>query len=108
MNNKENEFHRIVDIVVECCKMSGQNREELKEKVLSNCREQPIIMTRCMLARLLAFDGYTNATIGAVLHRSPQAIRHLLDLARDFRNHSRVYRLAEDEAHKMFIAEDEA
>lgn len=98
MSEKNNEFRRIVDIVVECSAIDFQDREELKEKVLSNCREEHIVMMRCMLARLLAFAGFTNTTIGIVLHRTPQSIRHLLDLARDFRTHNRLYRIAEDEA----------
>ena len=98
MSDKNEEFRKIVDIVVECSAIEFQNREELKEKVLSSCREEPIVIMRCMLARLLAFAGFTNSTIGIVLHRSPQSIRHLLDLARDLRSHNKVYRIAEDEA----------
>lgn len=104
MNEKENEFHRIVEIVVQCCRMGDQNREELKEKVLGQCREEPIIMTRCMLARLLSYAGFTNLTISYVLHKSEKSIRHLLELAKDFRNHSKVYRLAEDEAMRKFLS----
>lgn len=102
MNNKTNEFHRIVDIVVECCKMENQDREELKKKVVGNSREEHIIMMRCMLARILAFAGFTNTSIGIVLHKTPPSVRHLLDLARDLRNHNRMYRLAEDQVFKEY------
>lgn len=102
MNNKTNEFHRIVDIVVECCKMESQDRNELKSKMVGNSREEHIIMMRCLLARLLAYSGFTNASIGEVLHKTPQSIRHLLDLARDFRNHNITYRIAENQAFKEY------
>lgn len=107
MNKKTNEFHRIVDIVVECCKMEDQDRGELKKKVVGNSREEHIIIMRCMLARLLAFSGFTNTSIGMVLHKTPQTVRHLLDLARDFRNHNKVYRVAEDQAFLEYQKEEE-
>lgn len=102
MNGKQSEFHRIVDIVVECCEMDGQDRDDLKKKVIGSCREEPIIMMRCILARMLAFAGFTNLTIAIVLHKDVHSVRHLLELARDFRTHSRVYRIAEDEAMKKY------
>ncbi|MBQ0113426.1 MAG: hypothetical protein KBT03_09875 [Bacteroidales bacterium] len=107
MNEKTNEFHRIVAIVVECCKMENQDREELKQKVVGNSREEHIIIMRCMLARLLAFAGFTNTSIGIVLHKTPQSVRHLLDLARDLRNHNRMYRLAEDQSFREYQREEE-
>jgi len=107
MNGKQNEFHTIVDIVLECCKMEHEDRSELKEKVLGNCREEPVVMMRCMLARTMAFAGFTNTTISAVLHKSQQSVRHMLEIARDLRTHNKVYRKAEDEAVTMYQRQEQ-
>lgn len=101
MNKKEQELYKIVDIVIGCCSMGG-NEEELREKVLGGSRDDNTVLTRCMLARLLAFAGYSNATIAMLLHRDQKSVRNMLDAARDCRKSRRSYRVAEDEAMRMY------
>lgn len=101
MNNKEQEVYRIIDIVITCCAFDG-NEPQLREKVLSKARDENTVLTRCMLARMLAFSGYSNATIATLLHRSTAQIRNMLEVARDLRTHNRCYRIAENEAMKRY------
>ena len=101
MNKKESELYKIVDIVIGCCSMGG-NEEELRKRVLSSARDDNTMLTRCMLARLLAFAGYSNATIAMLLHRDQKTIRNLLESARDCRTSRRTYRIAEDEAMRLY------
>lgn len=101
MNNKEQEVYRIIDIVISCCAYGG-SEEELRKKVLSPARDENSVLTRCMLARMLAFSGYSNATISSLLHRSTAQVRNMLELARDLRVHNRCYRIAEDDALKRY------
>jgi len=105
MNNKEQEVYRIVDIVITCCAFGG-NEESLRKSVLSKARDENTVLTRCMLARMLAFVGYSNATISALLHRTPAQVRNMLEVARDLRTHNRCYRIAEDEAMKKYSTLD--
>jgi len=97
MNDKEQEVYRIVDIVITCCAFDG-NEQTLREKVMSKARDENTVLTRCMLARLLAFAGYSNATISTLLHRTTAQVRNMLEVARDLRTHNRCYRIAEDDA----------
>lgn len=97
MNNKEKELYKIVDIVIGCCSLKG-NDQELRAKVLSGARDDNTVLTRCMLTRLLAFAGYSNATIAMLLHRDQKSVRNMLESARDCRRSRRTYRVAEDEA----------
>ena len=101
MNDKERELYRIVDIVIACCAMDG-NEEELRKKVLGGSRDDNTVLTRCMMARMLAFAGYSNATIALLLHKDQRSVRNMLESARDFRKARRSYRIAEDEAMKKY------
>lgn len=106
MNNKEQEVYRIIDIVISCCAYNG-DEQSLRDKVLSPARDENTVLTRCMLARMLAFAGYSNASISALLHRSPAQVRNMLEVARDLRVHNRCYRIAEDESMKRYSTLDE-
>ena len=101
MNDKEKELYRIVDIVISCCSMSG-NEQELRTRVLGGSRDDNTVLTRCMLARMLAFAGYSNATIAMLLHRDQKSVRNMLESARDCRTTRRSYRIAENEAMKRY------
>jgi len=101
MNNKEQEIYRIIDIVISCCAFDG-NEKALRQNVLSRKRDENTTLTRCMLARMLAFTGYSNATISTLLHRTPAQVRNMLEVARDLRTHNRCYRIAEDESMKRY------
>lgn len=68
MNDKECEVYKIIDIVIHCCASNGKE-QELRDKVLSGARDDRTVLTRCMIARMLAFAGYSNATIGELLGR---------------------------------------
>lgn len=103
MNDKEKELYRLVDIVIECCSMNG-NEQELRKKVLEGARDDVTVFTRCMLARVLAFAGYSNATIAMLLHRDQKSVRNMLETARDFRKARRTYRVAENEALRKYEA----
>lgn len=106
MNRKESELYRIVDIVIRCCATGGKE-QELREKVLSGARDDNTVLTRCMIARMLAFAGYSNATIAELLHRDQKSVRNILESARDCRKTRRAYRIAEDEAMKAYTELDE-
>lgn len=101
MNDKEKELYKIVDIVIACCAMGG-NEQELRQRVLNGSRDDNTVLTRCMLARMLAFAGYSNATIAMLLHKDQRSVRNMLESARDCRNTRRSYRIAEDEALRMY------
>lgn len=97
MNEKEKELYRIVDIVIACC-ATGGNEKELRQRVLGGARDDNTVLTRCMLARIMAFAGYSNATIAMMLGRDVKTVRNLLESARDARRTRQSYRIAEDEA----------
>lgn len=101
MNDKERELYKIVDIVIGCCSMAGSEKE-LREKVLSGARDDNTVLTRCMLTRMLAFAGYSNATIAMLLHREQKSVRNMLESARDARRTRRSYRIAEDDAMRQY------
>lgn len=100
MNDKESTLHKIVDIVVECCAMqvADGKMSVTKELVLGACRTENVVMTRCILVRMIVFEGYSVSTAAMLLNKSIQAVRHLLQLAQTFHNNSRAYRIAEAEA----------
>ncbi len=100
MNDKETILYRIVDIVVECCAMEVADgvMSVTREEVLGMSRVENVVMTRCILVRMLVFEGYSVSTAAMLLSRSVQAVRHLLKLAQSFHNSSRAYRIAEAEA----------
>lgn len=101
MNDKEKELYRIIDIVIGCCSCQG-NEQQLRTRVLGGSRDDNTVLTRCMIARLLAFAGYSNATIAMVLRRDVKSVRNMLDAARDCRKTRRSYRIAEDEAVRLY------
>lgn len=101
MNQKEAELYKIVDIVISCCSMGG-NEQELRQRVLSGARDDNTVLTRCMLTRLLAFAGFSNATIAMLLNRDQKSVRNMLESARDCRRTRRAYRIAEDEAMEKY------
>lgn len=104
MNDKEREVYKIVDIVIACCAWDG-NEEELRKRVLGGSRDDNTVLTRCMMARMLAFAGYSNATIAMLLHRDQKSVRNMLESARDLRKQRRSYRIAEDEAMRRYADE---
>lgn len=94
---------KIVEIVVECCAMrvdfNGKMSVTVKD-VLGKSREQNVVMTRCILVRILFFFGFSPPTAAMLLHRTTPAIRHLLKTAQDYHASSFAYRTAELEAEK--------
>lgn len=100
MNRKERILHRIVDIVVECCRtrISEDGYSVTKEQVLGKCRKANVLMTKCVLIRMVAFAGFSTSTAAQLLNMSEVAVRNLQKSANYFRGASRAYRIAEDEA----------
>lgn len=97
MNDKSRFLLDLVDIVVDCCALQIDEIGTMsvtREKVLGKDRSKNCVMTRCILANIIAFAGYTSETTALLLKRTPQAIEHLLDLSQTYHRTSRAYRLA--------------
>lgn len=100
MNAKETELHRIVDIVIGCCATDFNygSATITKEDVLGKNRSDNAVMTRCILANQIISAGYSVATVAFVLHRTAQAVRHMIEMGINFNKTSRAYRIANEEA----------
>lgn len=101
MNNKENELYRIVDFVVACCATEVDESGRMsvtREDVLGRSRAENIVMTRCILVNQIIGAGYSTTTAAQLLHRTPHAIRHLLEVGMQYEQTSRAYRIANAEA----------
>lgn len=101
MNDKSLFLHQLVDIVVDCCAIQIDEEGTMsvtRERVLSKDRSENCVMTRCILVSIIAFAGYSIETTALLLKRTPQAVRHLLDLSQEYHKSSRAYKIAEAEA----------
>lgn len=101
MNNKEAELYRILDIVVSCCstQISEDGKMSLtKDDILGKSRVENVVMTRCILCRIVIWNGYSVTTMAQMLNRTATAIRHLITLGDNYHKSSRAYRIAEAEA----------
>ena len=101
MNNKSKALYEIVDRVVECCATEIDEDGTMsvtREAVLGPSRAENILMTRCICVMVLYGAGYSVTTIAQLFRRTPHAIRHLLEVDRNFQLTSRAYRIASAEA----------
>lgn len=101
MNNKETELYRILDLVVECCATQVDENGKMsitREDVLGKKRAENVVMTRCILVNQIVSAGYSTTTAAMLLHRTPHAIRHLLEVGTQYEKTSRAYRIANAEA----------
>ena len=100
MNNKEKELRHIVEIVVECCATcTGDGTMSVTvDMVLGKSRTENLVLTRCILARMIIFAGYTVSTISTLLKRHPKSVRDMLKMGQVLYNTKRAYRIAENEA----------
>lgn len=101
MNNKETELYRILDYVVECCATRVDEQGTMsvtREDVLGKSRAENAVMTRCILVSQIIGAGYSTTTAAQLLHRTPHAIRHLLEVGLQYERTSRAYRIANAEA----------
>lgn len=69
-----------------------------REDILGKSRSENVVMTRCMVVEQMLHAGFSITTIGIILNRTPQDVRHLRKLAYHYIESSRVYRLATAEA----------
>lgn len=99
MNDKGSELYRILDNVVKSCTIELEGVVTVtKEDVLGKSRLENVVMTRCILVHQIISAGYTTTTAAMLLHRTPHAVRHLLELADNYMKTSRAYRIANAEA----------
>lgn len=101
MNNKESALYKILANVVACCATQTEKSGAMsldESDVLGKCRAENVVMTRAMLCSMIIYCGYSVTTAAQLLHRTPAAVRHLLELAAQLHKTSRAYRLAEAEA----------
>lgn len=101
MNDKDSFILKVIDIVVDCCASQidySGNMSLTKEQVLGNCKSENVVMTRAILVSMMIYEGYTVTTIASVLHKTTQAVRHLMELDASLMKSSRAYRLASAEA----------
>lgn len=101
MNNKETELYRILDYVVECCATQVDEKGTMsltRNDVLGKSRTENVVMTRCILVNQIVSAGFSTTTAAQLLHRTPHAIRHLLEVGTQYEQTSRAYRIANAEA----------
>lgn len=101
MNDKETELYRIVECVVGCCATQVDADGTMSvtvDDVLGKSRAENVLMTRCILVGEIVGAGYSVTTAAQLLHRTPQAVRHLQELGYQYHRSSRAYRIAEAEA----------
>lgn len=98
MNNKQQNLNRIVDIVVDCCSFNFNGEISMsRSDLLGKSRSENIVMSRCILVEMIVNAGYSVSTAAMILSRTPQAIRHLLDMGRNLFKTSKAFRLANNE-----------
>lgn len=96
MNNKENELNRIVDAVVRCCGMSG-NDSITRNKLLSKCKEANVVMARSILVCAVLAAGYTISTCTLLIGCTPQTARALFTKDTELVHTSNAYRIARND-----------
>lgn len=100
MNKKEELIWSIVDNVIKCCCVTKADGSIslTREDIVGKSREENIVMARCLVVEQMVHAGFSISTIGFILDRSVQAIRHLLRLSTQYYETSRAFRLATSEA----------
>ena len=99
MNNKEKYLHKILDAVVESCNYIGGGRLSItKEDILGKSRNENVVMTRCIAVAMMIQVGFSVTTCAGLLGRTTPAIRHMIQLDRQFAQTSMVYRIANRQA----------
>lgn len=99
MSDKQDLIEKVLDIVVECCKVDVYGVEIItKEELLGECRNENACMTRCIFVTQMMFIGFSRSTIAALLHRSEKSVDRMLKQAHNYRITSYAYRLAEAES----------
>ena len=99
MNNKEKYLHKILDAVVESCSYIGGGRLSItKEDILGKSRNENVVMTRCIAVAMMIQVGFSVTTCAGLLGRTTPAIRHMIQLDRQFAQTSMVYRIANRQA----------
>lgn len=98
MNDKQNALNQIVDVVVECCSFDiNGTRSMTREQLLGKARNENLVMSRCILVHMILSAGFSVSTAAMLLSRSPQAIRHMMELGHQYIQTSRAFRLANAE-----------
>ena len=103
MNKKEEELNRIIDIVISCCNMENHN-VITKDLLLSGCKRENIVMTRCILVYEVVRAGYTITTCAELLGCTTQTARMLMSRDGEYHRTSRACRLAKAEATELCSA----
>ena len=100
MNDKDSALYNIVDIVVACCATEIRDgvMSLTRADVLGKSRNENVCMARTILVNQLLWAGFSVTTVSALLHRSPNAIRHICEQNGTYVKNSRAYRLALSEA----------
>ena len=98
MNDKQQALNQIVDIVVECCAFDVNGAQSMtREQLLGKSRNENFVMSRCILAHMILSAGYSVSTAALLMNRSPQAIRHMIEVGHQYIQTSRAFRLANAE-----------
>ena len=100
MNNKQKYLNKILDVCVKCCAyvMNDGNTSITKEDILGKSRNENVVMTRCIAVVMMIQAGFTITTCAELMNRTSPAIRHMVQLDRQFAQTSRVYRIANRQA----------
>lgn len=100
MNKKEELIWKVVDNVISCCCVTKADgtKSITREDIISKSREENIVMARCLVVEQMVHAGFTIATIGFIIDRTVQAVRHMLKMSTLYYETSRAYRLATSEA----------
>ena len=100
MNNKQKYLNKILDACVKSCGyvMRDGNISITKEDILGKSRNENVVMTRCIAVAMMIQAGFTITTCAELLNRTSPAIRHMVQLDRQFTQTSRVYRIANRQA----------
>ena len=99
MNDKEKYLNKILDAVVESCSyMGGSKLSITKEDILGKSRNENVIMTRCIAVAMMIQVGFSVTTCSGLFGRTTPAIRHIIQLDRQFVQTSMVYRIANRQA----------
>ena len=100
MNNKEKYLHKILDKVVESCSyVIGNKRLSItKEDILGKSRNENVVMSRCIAVAMMIQVGFSITTCAGLFGRTAPAIRHIIQLDRQFAQTSMVYRIANRQA----------
>lgn len=94
MNTLEQCIDAMLDAVVD---IAAVNNNISKNMILGRCRQENVMIARCLLVSQLAASGYPTTIIAQAVNRRPQTVRSLYALARYYHKTSKAYRLAESQ-----------